>query len=126
MEGKGTVHERQTASPEVFDRAQAIETTGGDEELLREIVGLFLEDCPRMVGDLDEALAARDEEAVRRAAHTLKGSVAVIGARALADAAKEVEERARAGDLTAAAAAFGRVDEELKRLAPVLEELLAG
>ncbi len=120
------MHERQTESPEVFDRGQAMEATCGDKELLKEIVGIFLEDCPRMVEGLGRALDAADTEAVRRAAHTLKGSVSVLGANALAAVAKEVEEQARAGDLDAAADAFARVEEEAKRLVPVLEELLAG
>ena len=120
------MHERQTESPEVFDRGQAMDATGGDPELLKEIVGIFLEDFPRMVGDLERALDAADAEAVRRAAHTLKGSVAVLGAKALAVAAKDAEDGARTGDLDAAMAAFARVEEEAKRLVPVLEELLAG
>lgn len=120
------MHQRQTASPEVFDRAQADETTGGDEDLLREIVGIFVEDCPRMIDELGVAIRAGNQDAARRAAHTLKGSVSVLGAKALAAVAKEVESLARAGDLDAAGAAFARVEEEAARLAPVLEELLAG
>ncbi len=120
------MHERQTESPEVFDRRQAVDATCGDPELLREIVGIFLEDCPRMIGDLRKAIASSNSEASRRAAHTLKGSVAVLGANAVAAAAKEVEQHARAGNLSAAAAAFARVEAEVERLVPVLKELLVG
>jgi len=120
------VHERQTESPEVFDRRQAMDATCGDPELLREIVGIFLEDCPRMVGELRAAIAAANGDASRRAAHTLKGSVSVLGANALAAAAKDVEHLARAGDMAGAAAAVARVEEEVNRLLPVLEELVAG
>jgi len=120
------VHERQTESPEVFDRAQADEATGGDDELLKEIVAIFLEDCPGMVEALGQAIDAEDAEAARRAAHTLKGSVSVLGAKALAAAAKEAEDQARTGDIEAAATAFAAVEDETKRLLPVLEELLAG
>jgi HPt (histidine-containing phosphotransfer) domain-containing protein len=116
------VHERQTASPEVFDERHALSATGDDPELLREIVTLFLEDCPRMVAALERA---PDAAALCRAAHTLKGSVAVLGAQALAAAAREVEELARAGD-PAVAAAIARVREEARRVRPVLERLLAG
>jgi HPt (histidine-containing phosphotransfer) domain-containing protein len=120
------VHERQTASPEVFDQEHALSATGDDPELLREIVGLFLEDCPRMIEDLEHAADAADAGALRRAAHTLKGSVAVLGARALAAVAREIEELARAGDLEAAEGAVARAREEERRLRPVLERLLAG
>jgi HPt (histidine-containing phosphotransfer) domain-containing protein len=109
----------------VFDRAQALATTGDDPELLREIVALFLEDCPRMVKDIEVALAAADCESAARAAHTLKGSVAVLGACALAAAARDVEQTARKDDLEAAAGAFRQVADEADRLVPVLEALLA-
>jgi HPt (histidine-containing phosphotransfer) domain-containing protein len=125
-EGKGTVHERQTESPEVFDRGQAMEATCGDKELLREIVGIFLEDFPSMMDALRKAVAKGDFEAARGAAHAVKGSVAVLGANALSAAAREAEDRARAGDKDGTRRAFVRVEEEAKRLAPVLEELLAG
>jgi HPt (histidine-containing phosphotransfer) domain-containing protein len=120
------VHQRQTSSPEVFDRTQAREATGGDDDLLREIIGIFLEDFPRMLEDLERALGAGDADAVRRAAHTLKGSVAVLGATALAAVAKDAEDHARAGDLDAARDDIARVQAEARRLVPVLEELLAG
>jgi HPt (histidine-containing phosphotransfer) domain-containing protein len=119
------VHERQTLGPEVFDRAQALEATGGDEELLREIVSIFLEDYPRMVEELGNAIARGDVEAARRAAHTLKGSVAVLGGKALSAAAKEAEDCARAGDLDAAGSVFDRIEQEAARLVRLLEELLA-
>jgi HPt (histidine-containing phosphotransfer) domain-containing protein len=125
-EREGNVHDRQTESPEVFDRAHAMEATGGDEDLLREIVGIFVEDSPRMIEELGAAIRTGNQDAARRAAHTLKGSVAVLGAKALAAVARDAESHARAGDLEAAAAAFARVEEEAARLAPVLEELLAG
>lgn len=118
------MQERQTASPVVFDRRQAAEATGGDDELLREIVAIFLEDCPRMIEEIAEAAHAGDADALRRAAHTLKGSVGVLGAKALAAAAKDVEDGARAGDVETATAAFERVEEEARRLVPVLEGLL--
>ncbi len=120
------MHERQTASPEVFDRRQAMEATCDDPELLREIVGIFLEDLPRMVSELRNAVATRDKETLRRAAHTLKGSVSVLGGSALAAAAKDLEARARASDLDAWRGGLARVEEEAKRLVPVLKELLAG
>jgi len=120
------VHGKRTATPEVFDREQAMATTGGDQELLVEIVGLFLEDCPEMVAEIGRALAAGDADAARRAAHTLKGSVAVLGAQALAAAAREVEDLVRAGDLDGARSAYAHVELEAERLIPFLEGLLGG
>ena len=62
------------------------------------------------------ARAAGDLETLSRHAHTLKGNSLTVGAAALAAIARDLEERARAGDaadagpkIDGAAAEFGRV-----------------
>lgn len=60
-------------SQEIFDRKTALEQMGGDEELMVELVELFLEDLPERLQEIEAALAAGDAEALSRAAHTLKG-----------------------------------------------------
>ena len=47
----------------------------GDRELAVELAGIFVEECPRMLQRLREAVAAGSADEVRRAAHALKGSV---------------------------------------------------
>ena len=47
----------------------------GDEELARQMVTLFIAECPRMLAAIHDALAAGSPDAVRRAAHAFKGSV---------------------------------------------------
>lgn len=60
-------------------------------EFVAELVDTFLEEAPRMMADLDAALAARDAEAFRRAAHSLKSNSYTFGATALGALAKELE-----------------------------------
>jgi two-component system sensor histidine kinase/response regulator len=87
----------------LFDRTKALERTGGDTELLRELVDVFLEECPRWSADIGEAVAAGDARKLRRAAHTLKGAVDSFGARSVYDAALALEKMARANNLGSAA-----------------------
>src|SRR6516165_8764976 len=68
---------------------------GGDRELLAEISRLFVEDAPRHLERIDRALAVSDSEALRRAAHGLKGAAANFDADAVVDAARELEEIGR-------------------------------
>ena len=45
----------------VFDKAALLESVGGNGELLKEVVGLFLNaDAPRLIADLAHATAKRD------------------------------------------------------------------
>lgn len=64
--------------PSVID-PQAIENLralnpGDDDAFLREITGIFLEDTPVRLAELDESLAKGDVAKFTRAAHSIKGS----------------------------------------------------
>ncbi len=108
-----------------IDRTSALQKLGGDEELLLEIIGLYLDDCPKVMERLSAALAEGDAEGVWKAAHRLKGSVGSLAAQPALEAARDLETVGRAGDLEEAAAAFERLEHELERLAAALTALRA-
>ena len=81
-----------------WDRAAAIQRLGGDEPLLEELIGIFFEDYPRLATRLSQGVLEGDLAAVREAAHTLKGSLAYLGATQVAARALEVENAARLED----------------------------
>ena len=72
---------------------------GGDIAFVGELVAEYRTDGASRVADMRTALAAGQAEDLRRAAHTLKGSSASLGALDLAEACREVEGRARDGEL---------------------------
>ena len=54
---------------------------GSDDELIGEVITLFVGDCPARLAELRSAVARRDSAAIRSAAHTLKGAaVQCLGA----------------------------------------------
>lgn len=63
----------------------------GEPDLIVELIDLYLEDAPRRIAALREALAAMDESGLKRAAHTLKGSSANLGARRVAELCSQLE-----------------------------------
>jgi len=65
---------------------------------------------------LRDALRERRPEAVARAAHRIKGAARMYGDGALADAAANLEDAARAGVWETTETAAGRVDGETVRL----------
>ena len=65
-----------------LDEAAALENAGGDRELLGELLGIFLADGPGQLQALRDAVAGADPAALMRAAHTLSGSLKVLGAAA--------------------------------------------
>ncbi len=69
---------------------------GGDGELLSAIVSEYLDDGARLLDTIREALAEGDPQAVERAAHTLKGSSANLGADRVTGICAELEALGRA------------------------------
>lgn len=78
---------------------QTLEMVGGDLGFVGELVAEYRTDGANRVADMRAALSAGDAEALRRAAHTLKGSSASLGANDLAEACRVVEAAARDGRL---------------------------
>ena len=84
----------------VFNRNLALDRVGGDEDLLREVAQLFLQEYPSIMGQLEEAVARDDAGRVMEAAHTMKGSLATLGAEAGTQIALQLETMGRHRTLT--------------------------
>ncbi|MBX9579346.1 MAG: Hpt domain-containing protein, partial [Gemmataceae bacterium] len=109
-----------------LDAAAALKRAGGDEELLRELAGLCLDECPKLLADIRDAIARRDGPRLRLSAHALKGSVANFGAAAARAAAEALEEVGKAGAWADADAGWVELDGAIGRLRPALAGLRDG
>lgn len=81
-----------------YNREEALERMGRDDELLNEIVKLFLEDAHAEITELKATLEAGDTESAADLAHSLKGASANIGAENFRDQAREIELLCKSGD----------------------------
>src|SRR4051794_857691 len=107
----------------VIDRSAALDRVGGDEELLREIAGLFLEEYPSLIQEIRVAIEKGDAHALERSAHSLKGSVANFEATAAVSAAFRLESLGRSKNLEHAGEALVALDVAFEALHPVLINL---
>lgn len=110
--------------------AQSIENLralnpGDNDEFLREIAGIFFEDTPLRITELEESLQAGDVTKFARAAHSIKGSSSNLGATALRIAAEKLEHQARAQGLTDVAPLVDSVKTEFARAEAALKALIA-
>lgn len=110
--------------PAVIERLRQL-AMPGEPDVLNEILTTFLEDVPQRIGRLRNACAAGNIQEMRRAAHSLKGSAGNIGARAMFDVCRQLDElgdAASAGPLVdALAVEFGKVQQQIHRLTGVKE-----
>jgi two-component system, sensor histidine kinase and response regulator len=100
---------------QLLDRTTALERLEGDEELLNEIIVIFLEDAPRLFLALKQSRVDKDQKSTERQAHSLKGASANVGATVLQDISMRAEVMIREGDWTG-----------LENLLPEMERTLHG
>jgi HPt (histidine-containing phosphotransfer) domain-containing protein len=82
----------------LFDEQAALSHTGGDRRLLKQVIKLFRSDSRASLRRIDRALRNRDSDALRMAAHAVKGAIATVGSPAGRDAAAELELLARSNN----------------------------
>lgn len=107
----------------LFDKSVALSRVGGDAELLKEIAVLFLDDYPKSLSELREAIQSGDAKRVERTAHGLKGSVSNFGALPAVDAALQLENMGRTEKLVEVEQVLRSLELALAALRPELESL---
>jgi PAS domain S-box-containing protein len=104
----------------VLDEALLMSRVDNDPRLLRDLVSLFLEECPRLVDEIRVALDRKDAKAVERGAHSLKGCTSNLAAQMASEAGLKLERLAHAGDLVDAETVLQELKCQLERLKPIL------
>jgi two-component system sensor histidine kinase/response regulator len=93
---------------------------GGDEDLVHELVDLFLAEYPHLLQAIRANVAVGDAQGIRRSAHKLRGSVTNFiddGPTATAFALERAGAESR---LDTAPALFGQLERELEALAAAM------
>ena len=110
--------------PEAIENLRSL-NPGDNDEFLREITGIFLQDTPLRIAELDQSLAAGDAAKFTRAAHSIKGSSANLGALALRAVAEKLEHESRTKGLAAANSMLDQLKAEFARAQDELNSLVA-
>src|SRR5437016_14513621 len=106
-----------------WNAAQTLERLGGDEELFREIIEIFLQEAPKQMTSMREALARGDKDATERIAHTLKGELGYLAASEASHSACELEDAARKGDLARAASIQTVLEKDIESIVHTMRAL---
>ena len=99
-------------APATFDKRALRERLSGDEQLMADVIHLFIEDCPARLSAIGTAVDRRDGESLRTAAHALAGSAANLSATGLFEAARVLERIGAESRMDAAEAAWRRLSSE--------------
>jgi CheY-like chemotaxis protein len=112
--------------PDVFDPVVALKRFGGDPELMRELAGVCVEECPKLMARIRRAVEDKDGAKLRIAAHALKGAVGTFEARTTFEAAWRLEQMGRDQTWADADAALAGLEAAVGRLVPALRSLAGG
>jgi CheY-like chemotaxis protein/HPt (histidine-containing phosphotransfer) domain-containing protein len=105
----------------VFDETVLLGLLDGDREAAAEILADFLDDAPRLIAALKQAVETGDHSNVRQQAHSLKGASASVGAQALRLLSAQLEESAAAGSLENALSLTRGIQQSFTRFAETLQ-----
>ncbi len=104
--------------PEKFE-----EQVGGDDELMVEIIDLFLEERKGQVSGMQDCIVNKDWESLSKIAHTIKGSLASLHATRSRSRAQELETAARLSQVETSLRAHRQLIRDLEVLEPELLDL---
>src|SRR5207248_7755898 len=108
--GDAQVAERLRHGSDLDASATASQKELDGEGFLAEVIDTFLDDAPALVAALRATHDAGDAEELRRTAHILKSNGQVFGARGFSALCRELEERARDGELEGTATLIDRIE----------------
>ncbi len=114
------------AAPDSWDSAAALQRLEGDEQLMHDICKIFLEESPKLMTRLRQAVAQGDSESVSHVAHSLKGETGYLGASNVSQIARELETMGRDRELSQAPAVLERLQLEMAALTSAVQQATGG
>jgi response regulator RpfG family c-di-GMP phosphodiesterase len=124
--GKGADTQAAPREDPAFDRKKVLARLDGDLSLLREIIGIFVADSPKLISEIRDAIDSGDHDRLRQASHTFKGMVANFCAMDSMELALQLERSGQNGDLAAAGNIFAGLEMEIARLNRSLADFAEG
>ncbi len=97
---------------------------GDNDEFLREIIAIYLEDTPARIAELDQSLLAGDVPKFTRAAHSIKGSSSNLGAMSVRGIAETLEHHSSKHGLTDVAGSIAILKQEFAKTQVELSKFL--
>jgi two-component system sensor histidine kinase/response regulator len=106
-----------------IDEQSLLDGVGGNPEILRKLVTIFLKDSARMIAAIRKAVRDRDAAAVASTAHALKGASGNFGPNSTFETARELEHIGKSGRIDEAPVVLNKLEHHLSDLCDRLRGL---
>ena len=99
---KSDIDRSESGRQGVVSWPEALTNVGGDQDLLRELIEVFLEEVPVLLSRASEAADQNKADVLKATAHSLRGSMLFLNPEAAIECAERVELLASEGNVEAA------------------------
>jgi two-component system, sensor histidine kinase and response regulator len=110
----------------LLDRAAMLDSVGGNHKLLRAVINVFLKNCPDQVSVIRSAIAEGDGDALRIAAHNLRGGASIFLSPSAIQSVTRLEQMGRESQLVSAKDELAILEKEIARFDLDLRALAMG
>jgi HPt (histidine-containing phosphotransfer) domain-containing protein len=100
----------------ILDLRYLVEACDGDAKFIKDIIGDYLNEMPKYLTELDTSLATSQTGILVRAAHTIKGASANVGASRVRETASRLESLAKKGTLEGSSILVRLLHKEIERV----------
>lgn len=107
---------------EVLDNLRALQRPG--KRIFEKIIGIYLNDSPKAIAELENALEVGDAKQIAYLAHRLRSGSANLGATNLVSYLRELEAVGRTDSWKSAASLIAQVKDEYTRVDTALRQEL--
>jgi HPt (histidine-containing phosphotransfer) domain-containing protein len=107
-----------------LDKDRVLESLGGDQELLWDVLGILLNELPRHMASLQEAIWSGDAGAIEHLAHSIKGELGYLSLAEVSRSARDIEASGRDGDIALAASLYTALQVGVSEVLPLCADWL--
>jgi PAS domain S-box-containing protein len=108
-----------TLNQRALDNIRSLDPDG-EAGVLREVVGIYIEEAPGHLAALRQALGRGDGAELARVAHAMKSASHNVGASQLGEGCRQLEALGRAGNLAHAAMMVDDIEAQMQAVLPLL------
>jgi PAS domain S-box-containing protein len=124
LEANGEAEQVAATGPPI-DWVKAAKNAAGDRELLNDLLTTFLQETPKLVRRMQDALSAGDRRQISATAHSLKGSLGFLATRTAHAACEAIEMSAQAWSDTELDIAWANCHVQLRAVCQAIEQRMA-
>lgn len=107
-----------------FQLDQVQNMVAGNDELLRELLGMYLDESETLLAQIATSIESGDGEGIRRAGHTLSGASRSVGATEVSEIANELRLIQDDGPFGPATECLGKLKSSVSGVAGVINDFL--